>query len=102
MPNLQIKKLAYGDLKRLRNFLASKDVAAAERAIETILTYINRLKKSPHLGSSYGRKYKRLLIPFGQSTYLAFYLFDAKAGIVHVVRITHGREHIDLAGNEEL
>lgn len=100
MPALNIHDPALDDLRRLRDFLRPKDRDAAKRAIETIKEYIYRLQKSPCLGSPYG-DFKRLIIPFGQYPYIAFYHFDEIADVVNILRIIHSREDIDFPSHRK-
>ena len=96
MSTIRIHEIAFEDLKRLREFLLPVNRAVSSRAISTIREYINKLKTSVHLGSPYG-DFKRLIIPFGRSTYIVYYYYDPHADVVHVMRIVHGRENFDLS-----
>lgn len=95
MPTVRLSKIASGDLRRLRKFLFDKDRDAANRSTEVITDHLFRLRASPHLGSPYGN-FKKLVIPFGQSSYLAFYHYYEAANLILVTRIFHGRENVDL------
>jgi plasmid stabilization system protein ParE len=94
MPSLKFHSLAVDDLKRLRNFLSSKNIEASNRMTKTIRENINRLKISPYLGlSSYN--YRKLIIPFGHSAYIVLYSFDKYSDCVYILRVIHSREDID-------
>lgn len=82
------------DLKRVRQFIRAKDKDAAERMILTIQRAFDRLALSPMIGSPYG-EYKRLIIKFGGSAYIAYYYYDESIDLVEILRVHHHREDID-------
>lgn len=94
MPDLIFGPKATKDLRRLEQFIASKDRDAAARMVETLLAHLDRLTRSPKSGSPFG-EFRRMIIPFGASTYVAYYLFDEVADVVHIARLQHGLEDLN-------
>ena len=80
------------NLDRLYRFLAEKNPDAATRAIRTIRDKIKFLSRHPRLGriDSERPDFRELLIPFGDSGYVARYRLDGKTVIILAVR--HARE----------
>ena len=85
---------AEDDLLRLFDFLAGKNWAAAERALEAIHAGVEWLKFSPFScrkakpGNSLLRE---LIIPFGKSGYVALFEID-DARTVTILAVRHQRE----------
>jgi plasmid stabilization system protein ParE len=93
MPLLTWTQPALRDLRRLHDFLAFKNPAAAMRAANTIREQLNSLEKHPQIGrliDNFPPEYRELIIEFGQGAYVARYRFNAEWVIVLAVR--HGRE----------
>jgi plasmid stabilization system protein ParE len=80
------------NLECLHRFLAEENPDAATRAILTIRDRIKFLSQHPRLGriDSERPDYRELLIPFGDSGYVARYRLDGKTVILLAVR--HARE----------
>lgn len=84
---------AVRDLDRLHGFLASKDRAAAQRAIKTIREGIRTLERHPSIGRAMTDMpdgYREWFIRFGSGGYLVVYFFDGEQ--VHLLALRHGRE----------
>ena len=93
MPRLIWTPSSSRDLRRLHDFLASKDRKAAIRAIKTIRQRLQALASHPEMGRPIdeplpGRR--ELVIDFGQSSYVALYQHDGEH--VTVLAVRHGRE----------
>ena len=93
MPRLVWTPHSSRDLRRHYDFLAEKDRKAAAPAIQTIYQRLQSLISHPAIGrpinnSIPGRR--ELVIPFGQSAYVALYEHSDEE--VTVLSIRHGRE----------
>jgi plasmid stabilization system protein ParE len=84
---------AFDDLRRLNDFLKSKNPAAAERAAATIRLAADTLTASPAAGRMMGDGGGRraLIVPFGAGAYALRYKIDAARNVV-VLRVWHGKE----------
>lgn len=81
------------DLKRLYGFLLSKDIDAAERALNAIRSAMNLLEEfafSCRKADSNDALLRELLIPFGSSGYVA--LFEIEKEHVTVLAVRHQLE----------
>ncbi|MDQ0422524.1 plasmid stabilization system protein ParE [Peteryoungia aggregata LMG 23059] len=88
---------ARADLNRLYDFLLDRDVEAAERALDAIVSRVSGLVHFPNTGRRIeqdGQTFRELLIPFGGTGYLALYQL-AKDGDVQILAIRHQREDDD-------
>ena len=85
-------RIGLANLERLYRFLAEKNPDAATRAIRTIRDKIKVLARHPRLGRVDFEQpdYRELLIPFGNSGYVARYSLDGRTVIILAVR--HARE----------
>jgi plasmid stabilization system protein ParE len=97
MPRLVWTPYSSRDLRRHHDFLVEKDRKAAARAIQAIYQRLQSLILHPDLGrpidesideSNTGRR--ELVIPFGQSSYVALYQHNGEE--ITVLAIRHGRE----------
>jgi plasmid stabilization system protein ParE len=84
---------ALEDAERLHAFLRSKDVAAADKCITTILDGARLLKISPHLGRPMadGLRQRELFMSFGAGAYVLRYKLEDSETVV-IVRVWHSRE----------
>ncbi len=84
---------AVQDIDRLRDFLYSKDLKAAQQAIHIIYNAAKRLENSPEIGKPMQDDTKRreLIIPFGAGAYIIRYVFENDS--FYVLRIWHNREN---------
>jgi len=81
-------------LLRCRLFLAEKNPRAAKRAGETIEHLFALLETEPELGRPFDdvAELRELIIPFGNSGYVALYHFDVKTDSVYIVAFRHQKE----------
>jgi plasmid stabilization system protein ParE len=85
---------AVADLMRLYDFLAERDVEAAEAALHAIKTALGLLRFSPYscrraIGSK-SAALRELVIPFGKRGYVA--LFEIEERAVSIIAVRHQRE----------
>jgi plasmid stabilization system protein ParE len=82
---------AVRDLARLRDFLGSKNAAAAARAAERILQAAATLRERPELGRVVeDEDWREFLVPAGRIAYVLRYRIDEDA--VVIARVWHSRE----------
>jgi len=82
---------AVRDLARLRDFLGSKNAAAAARAAERILEAAATLRERPELGHIVeDEDWRELLVPAGRTAYVLRYRIDEDA--VVIARVWHSRD----------
>jgi len=89
VPRLIWTPPALANVQRLYRFLASKDVAAARRAIKTIRTGVKILAHQPDAGrpaEDMDPEFREWLIDFGSSGYIALYHFDGETAAILAVR----------------
>jgi plasmid stabilization system protein ParE len=82
------------DLVRLYDFLAAKDIAAAERALEAIEAAVHILSISPYSCRKAGKGdplLRELIIPFGSAGYVALFEIEPPATVT-VLAVRHQRE----------
>lgn len=93
MARLRYSSRANTDLVRLYQFLAAKDVAAAQNAIKEIRDSLATLMHAPKIGRPVEEGFREYVVDFGSSGYLALYDFDEvhEEIVVHAVR--HQKEH---------
>lgn len=85
---------ARADLNRLYDFLLDRDVKAAERALNAIVSGVAGLVDFPNTGRKIeydGQQLRELPISFGRAGYLALYQL-AENGDVQILAIRHQRE----------
>ncbi|MBN9087710.1 MAG: type II toxin-antitoxin system RelE/ParE family toxin [Reyranella sp.] len=92
MAQIVYSRNGLANLERLYRFLADKNPDAASRAVRTIRDKIKVLSRHPRLGrvDSEQSDCRELLIPSGNSGYVARYRLDG--GIVVILAIRHARE----------
>lgn len=93
MPRLRWSQNAIRDLKRLHDFLSSKNPDAARRAIAAIRAGVKRLSRFPQMGrpvEELDAEFREWVIEFGNGGYVALYRFDGKE--VTILAVRHGRE----------
>jgi plasmid stabilization system protein ParE len=75
-------------------FLAEKNPNAAKKAAQTISYHFSILKTKPEIGRSIDEisALRELIIPFGNSGYVALYRFDEKSCSVYVLAFRHQKE----------
>lgn len=94
MSRVSLTQRAQSDLTRLYAFLEGVDTNAAANAIDTIIAAFELLTQLPLSAPLVeGREdIRKLVIPFGQSGYLAFYEYDHTTDVMIVATIMHQRE----------
>ena len=92
MPRLIVTAGAVAGLERCRRFLSGRDPAAARRAAGEIRRSLDMLARFPQAGRPVEDDLRELVIPFGDSGYVALYHHDAAADEVLVLAFRHQRE----------
>ncbi len=83
------------DFRRLKQFLVSKNLTAANNAVQTIRQGAQSLIDNPQLGVSLHDETNRreLSIPFGKYAYVLRYIPDYETQQIRILRIWHTREN---------
>lgn len=94
MPRLIITEAAAQGLDRCREFLARKAPGAAMRAGQVIEQQLSLLETSPDIGRPDEElpQLRELVIPFGDSGYVALYLYDQTSDDLYVLAFRHQKE----------
>jgi len=94
MPHVRFSARARSDLSRLHEFLVSKDVNAAKRAILAIRAALVPLTHAPLIGRPFegSEDLRELVIDFGVTGYLAIYRFEPALDAVTILALKHQRE----------
>ena len=81
-------------MERCRRFLAEKNPRASRRAGQIIKNQIALLEAQPEIGRPLDDlpKFRELVIPFGDSGYVALYRYDAETDRVYVLAFRHQEE----------
>lgn len=87
---IRMSLTAQRDRARLAAFLVEKNPAAALRAVEAIVAGISALGDYPLRGQACADGLRELMIPFGQSGYVARYRVERDHIII--ARVFHMRE----------
>jgi plasmid stabilization system protein ParE len=93
MPHLKWTPQGLRDVARLHDFLASKSVDAAKRAVSATRQGVKSLGKFPEMGRPVDElptEFREWVIEFGGGAYVALYHYDGKEIVILAVR--HGRE----------
>ena len=93
MSQVRFAPAALDDLTRLREFLQSRNPAAARRAADAIIKAVELLGQYPQIGrpaEEMDIEYRELLIDFGDSGYVALYRYQGD--FVTVLALRHQRE----------
>jgi plasmid stabilization system protein ParE len=93
MPQVRFAPAALRDLERLREFLRTKNPAAAKRAAAAIIKSVQLLGEQPQMGRPVDHlpaQFRELPIQFGASGYVARYRYADD--IVTVLAIRHQKE----------
>lgn len=81
---------AYGDLKRLYEFIEPVDPEAATRSVRAIVARVRRIPSQPRLGERVGgfgrREVRRVLVQRYEIRY------EIAGSDIHVLRVFHMRE----------
>ncbi len=94
MPRLIVTEGAAQGLERCRLFLVGKNPQAAVRAGQTIEHHFSILETEPEIGRPLDDfpELRELIIPFGDSGYVALYHFDVRGDSVFVLAFRHQKE----------
>jgi plasmid stabilization system protein ParE len=81
-------------LERCRLFLVEKNGKAAMRAAQAIQHQFILLEKEQEIGRPLDDlpKLRELIIPFGDSGYIALYRFEPKVDAVYILAFRHQKE----------
>ena len=94
MPRVIFTEGATGGLDRCRQFLVKKNPQASMRAGQTIEQQFAILEIEPEIGRPLDDlpDLRELIIPFGDSGYVALYRFNKKADEFYVLAFRHQKE----------
>lgn len=94
MPRLVITEGAALGLERCRLFLNEKNPKAAIRASQAIKRQFTLLETEPEIGRPFDDlpELRELMIPFGDSGYVALYRHEMAANAVYVLAFRHQKE----------
>lgn len=94
MPRVIVTEGATQGLERCRLFLIEKNPKAAKRAAKVIEHTFALLETEPEIGRPFDdlTKLRELIIPFGDSGYVALYRFDKNSDSVYVLAFRHQKE----------
>ena len=94
MSHIKLSEQARIDLSRLYDFLAKYDIPIADRATETIIAAFGVIGQLP-MGCPFlpnQKDLRKLVIPFGESGYIAFYNYNPITDTSTITKIKHQRE----------
>lgn len=94
MPRVIITEGATQGLERCRCFLAEKNPQAANRAGQAIERHFALLETEPGIGRPLDDlpELRELIIPFGDTGYIALYRYEANVDSIYVLAFRHQRE----------
>jgi len=94
VPRVVITEGAVQGLERCRLFLAEKNPQAAVRAGQAIVQQFALLETEPEIGRPFddSPELRELIVPFGESGYVALYHHEAKSDSVYVLAFRHQKE----------
>ena len=94
MSRLIITEGAAQGLEHCRKFLKKKNPLATARAAQVINQQFILLSKEPEIGRPFDDRHelRELIIPFGDSGYVALYRFDRNADRVYILSFRHQKE----------
>ena len=94
MPRLIVTEGAAHGLERCRWFLVPKNPLAARRAGEIVKRHLIQLEATPKIGRPLDNPpwLRELVIPYGDSGYVALYRYDVKAELVYLLAFRHQKE----------
>ncbi len=94
MPRVIITAGAARGLERCRLFLTEKSPQAAVRAGQTIESQLALLETEPEVGRPFDDlpEFRELIIPFGDSGYVALYHHEVSSGSVYILAFRHQKE----------
>jgi plasmid stabilization system protein ParE len=94
LPRVILTQGAVRGLERCRRFLAEKSPPAAQRAADAIKKALRGLADFPEIGRPFPEEpdCRELIIPFGDSGYIALYRYEAIEDAVFVLAVRHQKE----------
>jgi len=94
VPRVIITEGAAQGLERCRRFLAEKNLHAMIRAAQAIERQFALLETEPEIGRPLDDppELRELIIPFGDSGYVALYHHEVKSDSVYVLAFRHQKE----------
>jgi plasmid stabilization system protein ParE len=94
LPHLIVTPAALNGMMRCARFLRERNPAAQDRAAAIVEQRLEQLTRTPAIGRPYRPDplKRELVIPFGDSGYLALYRHDEAADAVVVLALRHQRE----------
>jgi len=94
VPHVIVTAGAAAGLERCRQFLATKAPEAARRAGQAIERQLRLLETAPDIGRPFPEmpELRELVIPFGDSGYVALYRHEPTADAVYVLAFRHQKE----------
>ena len=94
MPRVIITKGAAEGLENCRQFLTEKNHQAMKRAALAIEQQFLLLESEPEIGRPFDElpELRELIIPFGDSGYVALYRYDGQSDSVYVLAFRHQKE----------
>ena len=94
MPRVVITEGAVQGLERCRLFLAEKNPQAAVRAGQAIVQQFALLETEPEIGRPFddSPELRELIVPFGDSGYVALYHHEVRSDSVYVLAFRHQKE----------
>ena len=94
MPRLIVTEGATRGLERCRQFLNEKNPLAMARAAQVIEQHFSLLESDPEIGRPLYNlpELRELIIPFGDSGYLALYRFEENNNAVYILAFRHQKE----------
>ena len=94
MPRVIITEGAAKGLEHCRLFLAQKKPTAAKRAAQAIKHQFKLLETKPEIGRPFEEvsEFRELIIPFGDSGYIALYHHVIKSNSIFILAFRHQKE----------
>ncbi len=94
MPRLIVTEGATSGLERCRQFLKEKNPLAMIRAAQVIDQHFSLLESEPEIGRPFDDlpELRELIIPFGDSGYVALYRFEESDNTIYVLAFRHQKE----------
>lgn len=94
MPRIIITQEAARGLERCRSFLAEKNPRAAIRSAQAIKHSFALLQSEAEIGRPFDDlpELRELIIPFGDSGYVALYRYEVKTDLLYILAFRHQKE----------
>ena len=94
LPRIIITQGAAQGLERCKKFLPKKNPAAAIRAAQAISQQLHLISHQPNSGRQLDStpELRELIIPFGDSGYIALCRFDEETDVIYVLAFKHQKE----------